>query len=99
MTWENADDIKEEIIKNWGTINIDHYILSKNSFLYCGISNDLEGFEDDIFIGWEKLNEFWFIENDFTFKDLVYMNNNIEGGTSFDSEEGSSDKDIEDNDK
>ena len=43
------------------------------------------------------LEEVGFIENDFTNTDLEDMNNNIQVGTNSESEEGSSDKDIEDN--
>ena len=78
-------DIKEEIIKNY--------------FLYYDKTNELEGFQDEIFTGWEKLNDIGFLENDFTNNDLEDMNDDIEVGTNSDWKEGSSDKDIEDYDK
>ena len=69
--------------------------MIKYSFLYCGISNILIGEEDDLFIGWEKINEIGLIENDFSEEDKIDENNNIDiQDISYYSEEGSSDLEI-----
>ena len=68
--------------------------MIKNSFLYCGISNILTGEEDGLFIGWEKINEIGLIENDFSEEDKIDENNNIDIQDISDSEEGSSDLEI-----
>ena len=68
--------------------------MIKNSFLYCGISNILTGEDDDLFIGWEKINEIGLIENDFSEEDKIDENNNIVIQDISDSEEGSSDLEI-----
>ena len=49
----------------------------EKSFLLCGISNSMDGNEDNMFIGYSKTNELGFIENDFTNEDKEDMNNNI----------------------
>lgn len=65
--------------------------IIKNSFLYCGITSKLDGSEDEIFVGYKKLNEQGFIENDFTKDDEIDENNNISIDESLDSEDDSSD--------
>ena len=91
--------IKREILLKWilNVWNDSKKITSemiKNSFLYCGISNILTGEEDDLFIGWEKINEIGLIENDFSEEDKNDENNNIVIQDISDSEEGSSDLEI-----
>ena len=48
--WDDKNKITTEVIKN--------------SFLYCGITNKLDGTEDEMFVGYEKINEIGIIENE-----------------------------------
>ena len=64
------------------------------SFLVTGISNKLDGSEDEQFNGFEKLYDIGFIEDDFTENDKKDNNNIIDINSSEDSEEGSSDREI-----
>ena len=68
--------------------------MIKNCFLYCWISNILIGEEDDLFIGWENINEIGLIENDFSEEDKIDENNNIIIQDISESMEGSSDLEI-----
>ena len=92
--------IKREILLNW-ILNVwdnKNKITTefiKNSFLYCGIKNKLDGTEDEIFVGYEKINEIGKIENDFSKEDAEDENNDISIGESQDSEDNSSDLEIE----
>ena len=55
----------------------------------------MDGSEDDLYIGYDKTNEFGFVENDFTKEDMEDMNNNVSIDSSSISEEGSSDDEIQ----
>ena len=68
--------------------------MIKNSFLYNGISNILIREEDDLFIGWKKINEIDLIDNDFSKEDKIDENNNINIQDISDSEERSSNLEI-----
>lgn len=80
------------IVETW-EIGIKKELVEK-SFLVCGISNNMDGSEDDLFIGYDKTNELGFVENDFTKEDMEDMNNNVSIDSSSISEEGSSDDEI-----
>ena len=88
-SWENRDEIKEEIIIK--------------SFLKCGITNNTDCSEDYLFIGWDKLNEDGLVEDykliikDTTKEDEEDKNNSIDMKSSSDLEMESSDFDIEEN--
>ena len=71
----------------------------EKSFLIYGISNNMDGSEDDLFIGYEKTNELGFAENDFTKEDMEDMNNNASIDSSSISEEDSSDEEIQNEEK
>ena len=95
--------IKREIILKWIVDNWfdDSKIKTEkiiNSFLVCGISNKMDGSEDEKFEGFDKINEQGFIENDFTKEDEVDMNNNVNLNETSESEMGSSDKEIDEED-
>ena len=62
-------------------------------FRYFGINNILTVEKDDLFILQEKINEIGLIENDFS-EDKSNENNNIDIQDISDSEEGSSDLEI-----
>ena len=80
--WENNETISPQIVKN--------------SFIFCGISNILDGSEDELFNGFDKLNEQGIIEQNFTTGDKDDENNIINVEVSDDSEMGSSDPELED---
>ena len=79
--WDDKNKITTEVIKN--------------SFLYCGIRNKLDGMEDEMFVGYEKINVIDIIENDFSKEDAEDENNDTSIGESGDSEDNSSDLEIE----
>ena len=79
--WENNETISPQIVKN--------------SFKFCGISNNLDGSEDELFNGFDKLNEQGIIEQNFTIEDKDDENNIINIEVSDDSEMGSSDAELE----
>ena len=54
----------------------------------------MDGTEDDLFIGYDKINELGFVVNDFTKEDIEDMDNNVSIDSSSISEEGSSDDEI-----
>ncbi len=54
----------------------------------------MDGSEDDLFIGYDKINELGFVVNDFTKEDIEDMDNNVSIDSSSISEEGSSDDEI-----
>ena len=80
--WENNETISPQIVKN--------------SFKFCGISNNLDGSEDELFKWFDKLNEQGIIEQNFTIEDKDDENNIINIEVSDDSEMGSSDAELED---
>ena len=65
------------------------------SFLLTGISNKLDGSEDEKFNVFEKINDIGFIEDDFIENDKKDDNNNIDINSCEDSEEGSSEREID----
>ena len=79
--WFDNEKIKTEIIKN--------------AFLYCGISNNMDGSKDDLFKGFNLLNERGFIEDDFNDEDKEDMNNDIKVQNSDISSMRNSDEEIE----
>ena len=79
--WYNNEIIKSDVIVK--------------SFLVTGISNKLDGSEDEEFNGFEKINDIGFIEDDFTENDKKDYNNNIDINSSEDSKEGSSDREMD----
>ncbi len=89
------EKLLEWIIKVWEQDTIITVEMAKNSFIYCDISSNLDGTEDELFKGWEKLSKQGLVENDFTEQDKEDMNNSIEICSSNDSEEGNSDKEME----
>ena len=64
-------------------------------FLYCGISNNMDGSEDELFNGFNLINERGFIEDDFNDEDKEDMNNDIKVQDSDISSMGSSDEELE----
>ena len=80
--WENNETISPQIVKN--------------SFKFCGIPNNLNGSEVELFNGFDKLNEQGIIEQNFTIEDKDNKNNIINIEVSDDSEMGSSDAELED---
>ena len=96
--------IKREIILKWIVDNNwfdDSKIKTEiiiNSFLVCGISNKMDGSQDEKFEGFDKINEQGFIEQDFTKEDEVDMNNNVNLNDTNESEMGSSDEEIDEED-
>lgn len=58
----------------------------------------MDGSEDEKFEGFAKINERGFIEHDFTKEDEVDMNNNVNLNETSESEMGSSDKEIDEED-
>ena len=100
IKFKKPPKIKREILLNW-ILNMwdDKNKITteviKNSFLYCGITNKLDGTEDEMFVGYEKINEIGIIENDFSKEDAEDENNDISIGESEDSEDNSSDLEIE----
>ena len=80
--WENNETISSQVVKN--------------SFKFCGISNNLDGSEDELFNGFDKLNEKGIIEQNFTIEDKDDENNIINIEVSDDSEMGSSNAELED---
>ena len=79
--WYNNEIIKSDVIVK--------------SFLVIGISNKLDGSKDEEFNGFEKINDIRFIEDDFTENDKKDDKNNKDINSSEDSEEGSSDREID----
>ena len=79
--WFDNEKIKTEVIKN--------------AFLYCGISNNMDGSKDDLFKGFNLLNERGFIEDDFNDEDKEDMNNDIKVQNSDISSMRNSDEEIE----
>ena len=73
QVWENNETISPQIVKN--------------SFIFCGISNKLDGSEDEdeLFNGFDKLNEQSIIEQNFTTEDKDDENNIINVEVSDDS--------------
>ena len=65
------------------------------SFLVTGISNKLEGSQDDEFQGFNKIQDISLIKNDFNNQDKEDENNNIDVNDIIDSPENSSDLEIE----
>ena len=78
------------IVETWET-GIKKEIVEK---YFLGISYNMDGSEDDLFIGYDKIHELGFVENDFTKEDMEDMNNNVSIDSSSISEEGSSDDEI-----
>ena len=62
-SWENRDEIKEEIIIK--------------SFLTCGITNNTDCSEDYLFIGWDKLKEDGLVE-DYKLKKEIKIKEKVE---------------------
>lgn len=92
--------IKREVILNWIYTNwFDNEKIKieiiKNAFLYCGISNNMDGSEDELFNGFNLINERGFIEDDFNDEDKEDMNNDIKVQDSDISSMGSSDEELE----
>ena len=92
--------IKREVILNWIYTNwFDNEKIKieiiKNAFLYCGISNNMVGSEDELFNGFNLINERGFIEDDFNDEDKEDMNNDIKVQDSDISSMGSSDEELE----
>ena len=83
------------IIDSWYNNEIIKSDVIVKSFLVTGISNKLDGSEDEEFNGFEKINDIRFIEDDFTENDKKDDNNNKDINSIEDSEEGSSDKEID----
>ena len=83
------------IIDSWYNNEIIKSDVIVKSFLVTGISNKLDGSEDEEFNGFEKINDIGFIEDDFTENDKEDNNNIIDINSSEDSEEGSSDREID----
>lgn len=79
---EKVSKINREIILKWivdvwnNDSNIKNDII-RDAFLYCGISNKMDGSEDEMFRGYDKIKEQGLIENDFTKEDENDENNNI----------------------
>ena len=82
QVWENNETISPQIVKN--------------TFIFCGISNKLDGSEDDLINVFDKLNEHGIIEQNFTPEDKDDENNIINFEVSIDSEMGSSEAELED---
>lgn len=80
--WENNETISPQIVKN--------------SFKFYGISNNLDGSEDELFNGSDKSNEQGTTEQNFTIEDKDDENNIINIEVNDDSEIGSSDAELED---
>ena len=83
------------IIDSWYNNTIIKSDVIVKSFLVTGISNNLDGSEDEEFNGFEKVYDIGFIEDDFTENDKEDNNNIIDINSSEDSEEGSSDREID----
>ena len=64
-------------------------------FLVTGISNKLDGTEDDEFQGFNKIQDICIVKNDFNKSNKEDQNNNIDVEDSIDSSENSSDLEIE----
>ena len=64
-------------------------------FLVTGISNKLDGTEDDEFQGFNKIQDICIVKNDFNKSNKEDENNNIDVEDSIDSSENSSDLEIE----
>ena len=65
------------------------------SCLVTGISNKLDGAEDDEFQGFNKIQDICIVKNDFNKSDQEDENNNIDVEDSIDSSENSSDVEVE----
>ena len=90
--------IKREVLLKWVVENWENSIKKdsiEKSFLICGISNNLDGSEDDLFEGYKKIDEMGLVENDFTKEDLEDMNNNVSIDSSSISNDSSSDEEID----
>ena len=92
--------IKREVLLKWIIDSRYNNEIIKSdvivkSFLVTGISNKLDGSEDEEFNGFEKINDIRFIEDDFTENDKKDDNNNKDINSSEDSEEGNSDREID----
>ena len=97
---EKVPKIKRDVILKWiiDVWNDDSKIkndIIRDAFLFCGISNKMDRSEDEMFRGYDKINEQGLIENDFTIEDENDENNNISLGESSVSESGSSDRELE----
>lgn len=93
---KNNIKIKREVLLKW--INdclYDSNIIKKEmiikSFLVTGISNKLDGTQDDFFTEFNKIQDICMIKNDFSNSDKEDENNNIDANDSIDSSEKSSD--------
>lgn len=85
----------KQIIDSWYNNEIIKSDTIVKSFLVTGISNKLDGSEGEEFNGFKKINDIGFIEDDYTENDKKDYNNNKDINSSEDSEEGSSDREID----
>ena len=69
--------------------------MLKIHLFFCSISNKLDGSEDELFNGFDKLNEQGIIEQNFTIEDKDDENNIINIDINDESEMGSSDAELE----
>jgi len=79
----------------WYDSNILKKEMIVKSFLVTGISNKLDGTEDDEFQGFNKIQDICIVKNGFNKSDQEDGNNNIDVEDSIDSSENSSDLEIE----
>ena len=88
--------IKREVLfngyANWFDIEKIKIQTIKVAFLYCGISNNINGAENELFKGFVLLNECGFIEDCFNNDDTKDMNSDIKVKDSDISSMGSSDE-------
>ena len=93
---KNNIKVKREVLLKWmNECRYDNNIIKKemiiNSFLVTGISNKLDGAQDDEFQGFNKIQDISLIKNDINNSDKEDENNNIDVNDSIDSPENSSD--------
>jgi len=79
----------------WYDSNILKKEMIVKSFLVTGITNKLDGTEDDEFQGFNKIQDICIVKNGFNKSDQEDENNNIDVEDSIDSSENSSDLEIE----
>ena len=90
------EQILNFICENWYNENrIKTDIIIIKAFLVCGITPNMDGSEDDLFLGFQKLNEQEIVVDDFSLEDRNDENNSIKIEESEDSDMGSSDLEIE----
>ena len=92
----SREALLEWIIKVWENNETISPKIVINSFKFRGISNNLDGSEDELFNWFDKLNEQGIIEQNFTIEDKDDENNIINIEVSGDFDMGISDAELED---